>query len=491
MRFFTFRRFAVAAIVSIAAVAAQAQTVNQPPTISGTPATSVNINTTYEFRPTARDPEGRTLTFSIANKPSWGVFNSNSGRLTGYPKSASYWPNVVIRVSDGVNTVSLPAFSITVGGTASSTPSSTTNQPPVISGTPSTSINMKTTYDFRPTASDPEGRTLKFSIANKPSWGVFSSSSGRLSGYPKSASYWPNVVIRVSDGVNTVSLPAFSITVNGTSTSGNRAPVISGTPSTSATVGTAYSFQPSASDADGNSLGFSIQNRPSWATFSTSTGRLSGTPSATGTFGNIVISVSDGRVSTSLPAFSIAVSGSTANRAPTISGTPIRSVNAGSAYSFRPTASDADGNSLTFSIANRPSWASFSTSTGQLSGTPSASQVGSYGNIAISVSDGRATASLAAFSISVVDVSNGAASLTWTAPTSNTDGSALTNLAGYRISYGTSSTAMAYTVQVSNPSVTNYRIENLSPGTYYFSVRAYTSGGNESANSNVSSKVVQ
>ena len=182
----------------------------------------------------------------------------------------------------------------------------------------------------------------------------------------------------------------------------------------------------------------------------------------------------------------------TTNRAPVISGTPARSINSGSAYSFRPTASDPDGNALTFSIANRPSWATFNTSTGQLSGTPTAAQAGSYGNITISVSDGRATASLAAFSISVVDISSSdGATLSWTAPTANTDGSSLTNLAGYRIAYGTSASAMTQTIQVANPSVTNYTMSNLSPGTYYFAVRAYTNNGTESAISNVYSKVVQ
>jgi hypothetical protein len=366
------------------------------------------------------------------------------------------------------------------------------NLPPTISGTPPTVIKVNTTYNFLPTARDPEGKSLKFSVVNKPGWMAVSPNSGRLMGYPKSAGTWSNIVLRVTDGVNVVSLPAFSITANatGTVTTANRAPTISGTPATTATLGTAYSFQPSAADADGNTLGYTIANRPSWATFSTTTGRLTGTPTATGTFTNIVIGVSDGRVTTSLPAFSITVSG-VANRAPVISGTPATSVNAGSAYSFRPTASDPDGNTLTYSIANRPSWATFSTSTGQLTGTPSASQVGSYGGIAISVSDGRATTSLAAFAINVVDVSNGSATLSWTAPTSNTDGSTLSNLAGYRISYGTNASALTQTVQISNPSVTTYSLGNLSPGTYYFAVRAYTSNGTESSNSNVSSKVVQ
>jgi hypothetical protein len=366
----------------------------------------------------------------------------------------------------------------------------TVNQPPTISGTPPAVIKVNTSYNFLPTARDPEGRALKFTLVNKPGWMVLAPNSGRLMGYPKSPGTYTNIILRVTDGVNTVSLPAFSVTVNATGTIANRAPTISGTPATTATVGTAYSFQPSANDADGNALGFTIANRPSWATFNTSTGRLSGTPTATGTFSNIQIRVSDGRVTTSLPAFSINVTNSS-NRAPVISGTPARSVNAGSAYSFRPTASDPDGNTLTYSIANRPSWATFNTSTGLLSGTPSTSQVGTYSNITISVSDGRATTSLAAFAISVVDVSNGGATLSWTPPTTNTDGTSLANLAGYRISYGTSSSALTQTVQIANPGVTNYTISNLSPGTYYFSVRAYTSNGTESANSNVSSKLVQ
>ena len=91
-----------------------------------------------------------------------------------------------------------------------------------------------------------------------------------------------------------------------------------------------------------------------------------------------------------------------ADSAPVISGTPATSVNFGSAYSFRPTASDPNGHSLTFSIANKPAWASFSTRTGVLAGTPTLAQAGTTHSIVISVSDGFLSASLAAFSLTVV-----------------------------------------------------------------------------------------
>lgn len=85
----------------------------------------------------------------------------------------------------------------------------------------------------------------------------------------------------------------------------------------------------------------------------------------------------------------------------------------------------------------------------------------------------------------------GTAPLSWTPPTQNIDGTTLTNLAGYRISYGTSPTALTSTIQVTGPSVSTFAVTGLAPGAYYFSIRAYTSNGTESANSNIVTKSVQ
>lgn len=96
------------------------------------------------------------------------------------------------------------------------------------------------------------------------------------------------------------------------------------------------------------------------------------------------------------------------NDIPIITGTPSSSVTADSFYSFIPTASDADSDVLTFSITNQPSWLSFNTTTGQISGTPSESDVAIYSNIIITADDSRGgTASLTAFAIEVL-TNNGA-----------------------------------------------------------------------------------
>ena len=115
--------------------------------------------------------------------------------------------------------------------------------------------------------------------------------------------------------------------------------------------------------------------------------------------------MSDGKASAALGAFSITVAAAP-NKAPTISGMPATTVTAGSAYTFVPTAADGDGDPLTFSIANRPTWATFNAATGQLAGTPAAASVGTYSNIVISVSDGKESAALAAFSITVAAAPN-------------------------------------------------------------------------------------
>jgi hypothetical protein len=169
------------------------------------------------------------------------------------------------------------------------------------------------------------------------------------------------------------------------------------------------------------------------------------------------------------------------NSPPTISGAPASSVSVGVAYSFTPAAADANGDSLTFSIQNKPAWAAFSTSTGRLSGTPAAGDVANYSNIIISVSDGKASVSLAAFSIAVNAVSTGSATFNWTPPTENDDGSALTNLAGYRLVYGTAAGALNQTAVITNPGLTSYVVGNLAPGTWFFAIKAYTTANVESA----------
>ena len=165
---------------------------------------------------------------------------------------------------------------------------------------------------------------------------------------------------------------------------------------------------------------------------------------------------------------------------PTISGTPTTAVIVSNSYSFEPTASDPDNDSLEFSIANKPFWAGFDTGTGALTGTPSDIHVGIHGNIVISVTDGTASASLNSFSISVEAVGTRSVTVSWIAPSQYEDGSALTDLSGYFVYLGNSPGQYDTAHEISGIGTTIFVIDNLLPGTYYISMTSYNIAGVES-----------
>ncbi len=182
--------------------------------------------------------------------------------------------------------------------------------------------------------------------------------------------------------------------------------------------------------------------------------------------------------------------GGGSNSPPSISGQAADSVIAGQAYAFTPAVTDPNGDPLTFTIQNRPSWASFSASTGRLSGTPSGTQAGTYANITIDVSDGHTTVSLAPFSIRVRTVAIGNAMLSWMPPTQRIDGSPLAVLAGFRIYYGDAPFTYTEMISLTNGGLTSFLVENLPEGTWYFSVTAVDAAGVESLLSDSASKTI-
>jgi Putative Ig domain len=188
----------------------------------------------------------------------------------------------------------------------------------------------------------------------------------------------------------------------------------------------------------------------------------------------------------------------------TITGTPGTTVVAGQAYSFRPSAFDSSGKAVQYGVAGKPAWASFNQSTGALTGTPTTADVGVNINVRIAASDGTTSATLPAFEITVnpaassastapstpppsssapsANSTQGSVTVGWAAPTENTNGSALTNLSGFKVYYGTASKQYTQSVTVSSPSVLSQLISSLTVGqTYFFAVAAVSSAGVESS----------
>ncbi len=288
------------------------------------------------------------------------------------------------------------------------------------------------------------------------------------------------------------------------------APVIFGDPDTSVLVGAQYLFLPEATDEDGDILSFSIENKPSWADFETTTGQLQGVPQTgdAGEYPDIVISVTDDNSVVSLAPFAITVNAQSGggggggddgggggggdgggsggggdgggSAAPTLTGKPNQYVVAGTTYAFQPAASDPEGDALSWSIVNKPSWASFDTATGRLEGKPTAANLGVGAPIELSVTDGSNIVAFPAFTITVQDTGSESYTLSWLAPTQNEDGTPLNDLAGYRIYYGMVSGDYTETLELNQAGLTSYVLDALAPGRYYLVMTAINSQSMES-----------
>ena len=400
-----------------------------------------------------------------------------------------------------------------------------------ISGNPESTVEVGDLYRFKPSVTGLKSSGRKFSISGKPNWLSFDKSTGQLKGRPGNSAVgrYRNISIRATDGRNSASLRAFSIEVVREGSSSNDRPDdsapddgpsdpgqgsgggsgdarISGNPDSAVEVGDLYVFRPTVSGLRTGSLRFSISGKPNWLNFDRSTGQLRGSPgtSAVGVHENISIQARDGRDTATLSAFSVEVyaqggapsnndpgSGSGGgNTAPTIAGTPPSAVLEGSQFDFTPSASDADGDRLSFAVENLPGWARFDRNNGRLWGTPSGQDVGVHGGIVITVSDGQSSASLRPFGITVDARGDGSITLRWTPPTRNTDGSRLRDLAAFRIDWGRAGGEFTNSVSVENPGLSSYVIDNLTPGRYMFSIVAVNSSGVASERSNVTRRTV-
>jgi Fibronectin type III domain len=115
---------------------------------------------------------------------------------------------------------------------------------------------------------------------------------------------------------------------------------------------------------------------------------------------------------------------------------------------------------------------------------------GSSGSSTSTSATGSTTNTSSSTSTTSAATTTGSATLSWSAPTENADGTPVTNLAGYRVYYGTSASDLSQSIEVAGATTTSYVVENLPAGTYYFAVAAYDTSGTESQPSDVASKTI-
>ncbi len=363
---------------------------NNPPVLAPIGTQTVAEGQQLTFTITATDPDNDALSYSVSDLPEGATFNPTTRSFNWIPEFQSSENTRVVpvtfRVNDGVaedsEVVTINVINV--------------NRAPVLSSIGSQTLTEGDIYNLVINATDPDGNSLTYAAADPlPSGAVFAPSTRSFSWIPgndQAGTY--SVTFRVSDGTATDS-ETVVFTVN----SGNEAPVLDTIGGQTIAEGSLLTFVVTANDINGDSLSYSASDLPAGAEFDVDQQRFSWTPdySQAGSF-SVTITVSDGTFSDS-EAFTITVANS--NRPPVISGSPASSVMATTSYSFTPSASDPDGESLSFSISNKPDWASFSSTTGELSGVPGDGDIGNYSNITITASDGHDSQSLPPFNLDV------------------------------------------------------------------------------------------
>ena len=512
--------------------------VNTPPTFSGTPPTQIVTGNYYSFKPIAYDADGNKLTFTISNRPSWASFNTATGKLSGTPAASNqgFYGNIVISVSDGTNLVSLAAFSIRVDAAVSGARVAT---------------DLVAYYPFTEGAGSlvadqsGNGAAMNLTITGSVNW-LGGGSGVVMNGGRVGTS---GAATKMIDALRLSNTSTFEIWVK-------PANLTQSGPTRMISLASGTSQQNFMIGQDGSGIEARLmhEGKDVWGKphLKTGNGVLGSSPihlvhtydgaverlyvngvqrsetvAIGGAYGNwdvpALFSVGN-EASSDRPYAGViylaavydralgaaeiqqnfsAGPGNTGNSGgsdpvvstvPVISGSPAESVLSGNSYSFQPNATDADGDSLAFSISNKPGWASFNTATGKLSGTPAASNQGFYGNVVISVSDGTNLVSLAAFSIrvDVTQTQTGSFTLSWTAPAARSDGTSLSlsEIAGYRIYYGVSPGSYPNSIDVANATQTKV-VNNIPVGTYYVVITTRDTGVRESGYSQMITKVAQ
>jgi gliding motility-associated-like protein len=193
--------------------------VNDAPTFTSTPVTSVQQGSAYSYTTTASDVDNATLTITAISKPAWLTLSAtvnNQATLSGATTQAQVGSHqVTLRVSDGTNTAD-QTFTITVINV---------NDAPVITSSPITTINEDAAYNYTITATDADNDALSFTLTQAPTWLSLTDNgdgTALLSGTPTNNNVGDhNISITVSDNILSAQ-QTFIITVNNV----NDAPVI-------------------------------------------------------------------------------------------------------------------------------------------------------------------------------------------------------------------------------------------------------------------------
>ena len=325
------------------------------------------------------DLDGDVLFYSVSTQGMNGVVVMD---MTG---AFSYTPNDNYVGTDTFSfTVSDPDFA-TDTGTVTVTVLSQNDAPVITSPAPSTT-QEDVLFSYQVTTNDVDGDmvTVDELLTTMPDWVSYDALTKTFSGTPDQADVDAMngaFSIIVSDGNGATDTQTFALAIQNV----NDAPNITSIAPMTATEDTAFSYQITATDVDGDTVTVDelLTTMPSWVSYDALTKTFSGTPlqaDVDALNGAFSIVVTDGNLGTDTQTFSVMVNNQ--NDAPEIQSVGVTEVTVDTAYSYQLSTTDEDGDIVTVDLlaSTLPGWMTFDIGTNSFVGTPMVGDLGTTGN---------------------------------------------------------------------------------------------------------------
>ncbi len=352
---------------------------NHPPTFTSDPVRAAAVGQLYAYQAAATNLDNDPLAFDLPVHPA-GMLISPDGRIYWVPTADEVGAQgVIARVRDGRGGVDLQPYTITVAAA---------DTPPIITSAPTGQPEVGYTYEYRVLAQDAENDPLTYALSPwtpAPAGMLFDPTRPNVLEWTPQSAGPATVTIVVSDGRGGTA--SQSITLTAIAPQKDGPPTITSTPRDSIATGLTYVYQVVATDPDGDHLTYVLDTPLAGLSLDPASGLMKWTPTSDQVGAHpLAIHVDDGRMGSIPQTFTVTVTASLANSAPTITSRPITNGVADEVYAYDPTATDPDHDALTWSLVQAPAGLSINPATGTLRWLPGQGQVGSY-PIQVEVSD--------------------------------------------------------------------------------------------------------
>jgi hypothetical protein len=364
------------------------------PVITSTPPAQAVVAIPWQYQARAQDAQGDTITFGLSSGPNGLSINTQTGRVTWTPTADEVGPQTaVITASNPAGQETLQQFTLNVVASAP-------DIPPTITSTPRTSTRLGRTYVYMVQTTNPSGQPLTYVLGTAPI-GMMIDATGMVQWTPTPDQFGPNSVgLTVTDARGGTATQDFTVTVIAQDV--NHPPTITSKPPTIATLGQLYHYNVTATDPDGDPVLYNLVSGPAGMSIDASLGALRWTPTAEQLGSqNVVVQAEDSLSATTEQEFTIDVHA--VDVPPVIISPPVTTAAVGVPYSYTVIATDPEQVPLMYSLTSAPGGMTIDVTSGAISWTPDAAEVGPQA-VTVKVDDSQGGVATQTYEVAVTAI---------------------------------------------------------------------------------------